>query len=70
MLLVLFQDIDVKNLFKLVTNFVSVIKDVVNKIKRGVEAFKSILNSKRSLKTLVNDLVDAFNNLPKTVSNT
>ena len=67
-LIYVLQELDLDKGFNLVKRFINIVKDVVNAIEKGVEIFRSILNSDVSMNDLVQEFAEALEELPNTVS--
>lgn len=66
--IIYFQEVNIENLINLVKKFASIVKNVVESIKKGVDAFKGLVGSDHSLKEIVDDFIEVFEELPEKVS--
>ncbi|WAR05121.1 hypothetical protein MAR_020490 [Mya arenaria] len=58
------KDLDIENFFQMAKQFIATIKNVISAIRKGVTAFRNILNSNFPIKEVVEAFVDNLEELP------
>lgn len=65
---VCFQENEMKKIANLTTQFDNKVKEIVEGIATGVQMFKDLIGGRISIKNIVNEFIDALHQLPVKVN--